>query len=377
MNGRELLYDWLPSKNRGGNMNRESHIDASHSRDEARPIKSRRLVFFFAAARSLVRNPIRSGTVILSLVAIISPLVVATAISEGMKTQYSAVLREGADAYVTRDNFGSNAPIELSAADRFKEIPGIIKVVPRIVGRTYGEGKFVAVLGIDSAEIPRAIQVIQGRMPAAKGEVILGWRVAERLNVRLGSQFSLQRNPGQVFSIAGLFATPFTIWESDLMVMSLEDAADLFAMQGKATDLLIYTRPGYEQIVDPHHTGFGQGATRQDEPPRCEFKPGNLSVATRSGVSISRQGFSQVSIVSCLAWAFPASDSISGFGLAERRREIGVLKAFGWQTRDVLEMVALENLVLGLLSVPLIVIVSGVWIHLFNGEGIARYFWRI
>ena len=108
-----------------------------------------------------MRNPIRSGTVILSLVAIISPLVVATAISEGMKTQYSAVLREGADAYVTRDNFGSNAPIELSAADRFKEIPGIIKVVPRIVGRTYGEGKFVAVLGIDSAEIPRAIQVIQ------------------------------------------------------------------------------------------------------------------------------------------------------------------------------------------------------------------------
>ena len=156
------------------------------------------------------------------------------------------------------------------------------------------------------------------------------------------------------------------------MVMSLEDAADLFAMQGKATDLLIYTRPGYEKIVDLIIRASDK-EQRADEPP--------LRVQTRELISrYSLRGFNIKAGVFAgfyclvLGLGIPCIGLISGFGLAERRREIGVLKAFGWQTRDVLEMVALENLVLGLLSVPLIVIVSGVWIHLFNGAGIARYF---
>ena len=37
-------------------------------------------------------------------------------------------------------------------------------------------------------------------------------------------------------------------------------------------------------------------------------------------------------------------------------------------------MVALEHLVLGLLSVPLVNIVATAWIHILNGAGIAEYF---
>ena len=183
--------------------------------------------------------------------------------------------------YVTRDNFGSNTVIELSLADRFKEMQGITRVVPRVIGRTYSQGKFLGVLGIDSQQIPRAIHVTKGRRPIANGEVMLGWRAAQYLNVQEGGQLSLERHPEQLFSVVGIFASSFTVWESDLMIMRFEDASDLFDIQGKATDLLIYTRPGYERIVDVIIRASEQGS---DEPP--------LRVQTRELISrYSLRGF--------------------------------------------------------------------------------------
>ncbi len=319
-----------------------------------------------------MRNPVRSGVLILSLVALISPLVVATSISEGLKTQYSDILREGADVYVTRDNFGSNAPIELSVADRFKEIQGVARVVPRIIGRTYAQGKFLAILGIDSGQLPPAIHVTRGRKPMTKGEVMLGWRAAQYLNVQEGGQFSLERHPDQRFWIVGIFASPFTVWESDLMVMGFEDASDLFDLQGKATDLLIYTRPGYEQIVDVIIRASDQEQGLNEPPLRVQTRE-LISRYSLRGFNIKAGVFAGFYCL-VLGLGIPCIGLISGFGLAEKRREIGVIKALGWQTQEIMETVALEHLVLGLLSVPLIIMVAVAWIHIVNGAGIAAYF---
>ncbi|KPK20147.1 MAG: hypothetical protein AMK69_23700, partial [Nitrospira bacterium SG8_3] len=75
-----------------------------------------------------------------------------------------------------------------------------------------------------------------------------------------------------------------------------------------------------------------------------------------------------------LALGIPALGVISGFGQSERRREIGVMKALGWQTPEVLEMIALENLVLGLISAPCIVLAATGWIKIFNGALISKFF---
>jgi ABC-type lipoprotein release transport system permease subunit len=289
-----------------------------------------------------------------------------------LRTQYSSILKEGADVYVTRDNFGSNAPIELSLADRFKGIQGIARVVPRVIGRTYAQGKFLAIIGIDSGQIPPAIHVSKGRKPTSKGEVVLGWRAAQYLNVQEGSQFSLERHPEQRFLIVGIFSSQFTVWESDLMVMGFEDASNLFDFQGKATDLLIYTRPGYEQIVDViiRTSDREQGL---NEPPLRVQTRALISRYSLRGLNIKAGVFAGFYCL-VLGLGIPCIGLISGFGLAEKRREIGVIKALGWQTQDVMEVGALEHLVLGLLSVPLVNIVAAVWIHILNGAGIAEYF---
>jgi len=186
-------------------------------------------------------------------------------------------------------------------SDRFKEIPGIIKVVPRIVGRTYGEGKFVAVLGIDSAEIPRAIQVTEGRMPAAKERSFsLARRGAPQCAT--GANSRCRGGRGRSFLSRDSLRHPHHLGVRP-HGNETRGCSDLFAMQGKATDLLIYTRP------DTKRCGLIIRLRTQSNARMsllCEFKPEAYQPLLAQGF-ISRQGFSQVSIVSCLAWAFPAS----------------------------------------------------------------------
>ncbi len=176
---------------------------------ESTPIISKHQALFLNALKGLLRNPVRSIIVILCLIALLSPFVTAITICEGVKSQYSSILREGCDVYVARDNYGSNAPIELSMVGKLKGIQGVTKVVPRVIGRTYVRGKFLAILGIGSEFIPSSVQIIKGRLPRAKGEVILGWKAAEYLELKLGSEFTIERNPTQDFRIVGLFRSTF------------------------------------------------------------------------------------------------------------------------------------------------------------------------
>jgi ABC-type lipoprotein release transport system permease subunit len=327
---------------------------------------------FVNALRGVARNPVRSAVVIFCLTALLAPFVVGIAMSEGIKSQYQSALKQGGDVFVTRDLYGSNAPIELAMIEQIRSIPGVTDVVPRIIGRTYLKGKFLAVLGIDPEHFPPSIRVIQGRRPRGKGEVLLGRSAAAYAALDVGSRFSITGRPDLAFEIVGVFASSTNAWNANLLLMDFQDAAELFDSADKATDLSVQTRPGYQGIVDVI-VRLSEEQTHSGLPP--------LRVQTRELIDrYSQRGFNIKAGVYtgfyCLvfALAIPSIGVISGFGLSERRREIGVMKALGWQTQEVLEMVALENLILSIAGVPFIVLVTAAWIYLFNGAWISKFF---
>ena len=347
-------------------------MDVGESMSQESPSSFRKhRSLFLSAGRYLVRNPLRSGLIVFCLTGVLTPFVVAIAISEGVKSQYRAVLEDGGDVYVARDHYGSNAPIELGMVEELKGIQGVTHAIPRVVGRTYVHGKFLAVLGIGPQSLPGAVHMVRGRKPQARGEVILGQEAAEYLHLGVGSRFSIRRSPSQVFEIVGLFHSSCNIWNVDLLIMPFEDGAELFHLNDKATDISIYTRPGYEEIVDvivrlsQEDEDTGQPALRVQSKELIDRY-------TQRGFNIKAGVFAGLYCVA-LALAIPSIGVISGFGLWERKREIGVMKAFGWQTQEVLEMVALENLILSIISVPLIVVCAALWIHVGNGIPITNF----
>ena len=64
----------------------------------------------------------------------------------------------------------------------------------------------------------------------------------------------------------------------------------------------------------------------------------------------------------------------SGFGLSERRREVGILKAVGWQTDEVLLRGATESLALALMGACTSLLLAWAWLRVFNGWGVAGLF---
>ncbi|MEW6375000.1 MAG: FtsX-like permease family protein [Thermodesulfobacteriota bacterium] len=335
---------------------------------------SRHLNLLFTAVGNIIRNKVRSIVLILCLIAVLFPFVTAISISEGIKFQSLISVEEGADIYVTSDYFGSNAPISLDYLERFRKMDGVTKVFPRIVGRTYFANRLVTIVGILPETLPKSIRLDQGGMFRERGEAIIGKGLAKEFRLQLGVRFSLSVNPSKLFRVAGFFDADASIWSANLILMAFEDAAEFFQMRGKATDILIYTRPGYatklaEEIQEETRAS---NHDRSDPPLRVQDKT-LVKRYFQRGFNYKAGVFTALYTVA-FALAIPALLVISGFGQTERRKEIGVLKATGWQTQEVMEMVAMENLVVSLTGAPLAILLAMAWLKWFNGAFIAQFF---
>jgi ABC-type lipoprotein release transport system permease subunit len=251
---------------------------------------------------------------------------------------------------------------------------GVVKVFPRVVGRSYFANQLATLVGIPAEDIPKSIRLMQGGMFREKGEVVVGKGLAKDFQLQIGVRFTLLVNSSKIFKVSGIFDSDTTIWSSNLILMSFEDASEFFKMKGKATDILIYTRPGYAPFLAKEiQEKMETSNPGQVEPPLRVQDKTLVKRYFERGFNYKAGVFTALYTVA-FALAIPALLVVSGFGQTERRKEIGVLKATGWQTQEVMEMVALENLVISLTSAPISILLAMVWLKWFNGAFIAQFF---
>ena len=74
------------------------------------------------------------------------------------------------------------------------------------------------------------------------------------------------------------------------------------------------------------------------------------------------------------ALTIPSLVVTCGLGQAELRREMGVMKAIGWKTRDLLEQVVFENLAISVAAVCISILFCLAWIKGLNGIFLAQFF---
>ena len=205
----------------------------------------RHLNFLMVASENLFRYKGRTIVVILCLVAILFPFITAIALSEGVKSQSLISVENGADIYLTYDQYGRNAAVPLSAIKEIKGIDGVLRVVPRVIGRAFISSYLAVVAGIPSKEVQSSILLEKGDIFKESNEVIIGAGLAKALNLEIGNSFILDINKTKILKVRGIFSSQSSIWSSDLIFMSFDDAAEIFRKEGVASDLLIYVRPGY------------------------------------------------------------------------------------------------------------------------------------
>lgn len=321
------------------------------------------------AMNSLLTNKTRSLIITGCLIAIIFPFISAMALSEGVKYQALISVEEGADIYLTRDFYGNNAPIGLETIHRVKTIEGVTKVIPRVIGRMYLFDKLLVVVGIPKENLSDTMSFLNGRPFQGEQEVIVGKGMADYFGLNIGSKFTVDLMPGVPFEITGIFRSSPTIWSSDVLIMSFDDAARLFRLREQATDLLVYTRPGSTETVS-------EELKKLDNPLEPPLRIQDRNLVKRyfyRGFNYKAGVFTALYLVA-FALAIPAILITSGLITIERKREVGVLKATGWQTQEILEMLGWENFILALAAAIISILLAMVWIKVFNAAFLAQFF---
>jgi len=327
-----------------------------------------------AACGNLVRFLPRTLVVLLCLVVVIFSFVTALTISEGVQFQSAISVLEGADFYVTGNAAGSSIPLPMEDLERLEALEGVARAVPRIVGRTYVADRVITLVGLPvDATPPPAVGLNQGGPLRNSGDVLVGSSISKTYDLEPGTDFRFPIKPRKTFHVAGVFSSDCTIWSSSVIFMSIEDAADLFGMEENVTDFLVYAEPDRAFEIDMR---------LQEEEKSRRFGPlTNIRVQSRQLVERylhrgfnMRMGIFTAFYTVAFALAVPALLIVSGFGWADRRREVGMLRVVGWQSSEIIEMVAWENLVLSLMGACIAFLASFVWIRLLNGLFIAQFF---
>ena len=317
----------------------------------------------------------RSAATVAALVAVLLPYTVGHAIARGLRTEAETTARAGPDLTLTAEQFGRPVPIPLTVIEAVRTVPGVDRVTPRITGRIeLGQERVGAtVIGVPPDVYPVGPEQVEGRLPAVgpRNELLVGADLARRLNLRVGAllpPFYRNRGGERVSEVVGVVRPDGPVWLARAVVVPFDTAAHLFDQPDQATEFLIQVRPGYEDSVRRVLGRLPLGPARSRVMSREEA--GELLAR---GPAVREGAFTAVFVLG-LAVAVLVVLVTSGFGAGDRRREVGVLKAVGWGTDDVLVRALAESLVLSLAGAAVAVLLAAVWLKLLNGYGVAGVF---
>ncbi len=332
---------------------------------------------------AVLLHPLRSAVCVVALVVVLLPYLVGLALARGIEEEAEEAVQFGADLYVTGLAFGRSAPLSVPEATEWLEhVPGVEKVVPRIVGAaTLGREHVPCVLiGLPPEHFPEWARCVDGDLPrqGSAHDLVIGSALARKLKLEVGSVlppfYRNDRQGERLSRVVGIFRPDAPLWQAHLVLTTFESAAVVFDEPGLATDLLVWCRSGYQaEVTRAVERGLPRGPGRRGAVPLRVTTREDLQALLPQGL-LHREGVFNLLFLLAFVVAILVLLVTSGLGLAERRREIGILKATGWQTDEVLLRGLVESLALSLSAACVSLLLAWLWLRVFNAWGIAGVF---
>jgi ABC-type lipoprotein release transport system permease subunit len=282
-------------------------------------------------------------------------------LSYSFKREAMLILKGSPELIVQKMSAGRHELVPVKIAKYIAGIPGVSSVEPHYWGYYYDalvKANYTVVAS--SAPVSANNRLLKGRMPGKNetGVAAVGRGVARARFADLDGTISLLSSSGDLmdFQVVGIFESESELLTADLLVIGQPDVLTLFGMpKGTATDLAVSVSNEAEApvIAAKIRTEF------PDTRPilRKEIiRTYDAVFGWRSGLIVTLFAGALVAFI-ILAW-----DKASGLS-AEEKKEIGILKAIGWETSDILEMKFWEGLVISLSSFLLGVISA--YLHVY------------
>jgi putative ABC transport system permease protein len=277
-------------------------------------------------------------------------------------------------AYVLPENSPQRSAIE--------SMPGVKLVAPKLAVTgliSHGETTVAFVAeGVDpkkqkEAELSQAVRIVEGRnlTDAAAKEVVLGRGLARNLDVKPGDTVALlaTASGGGInaaeMKVAGVFVSPNQAYDDSALYLPIGLAQSLLRVNGAHVWLvLLNDTDRTDDFLAQFRTRFPASADKLEFVPwyqQADFY--NKTVAL----------FTQQMNVLRLIIGFIIVLSISNMlvmNVLERTGEIGTLLAIGFKRKKILQLFAIEGLLLGLIGASLGLIIGYGLAELISAIGI-------
>jgi hypothetical protein len=287
------------------------------------------------AIRDLVRRPLESGLLVTALLLTVSVTAAPLLFTQALSTTTGLMFRDAPSLVVRKLNALGWTPIPSDQSVQLaKSVPGVISARPRVWGRVAGPEGPLTVIGVDryGPPLPQST-ALPGREEAVVGTDVKGDRAAPFLTLT-GQRTATLKVVGHSDAMTG-------IAEPNIVLLHIDDARDLLGVpDGYASDLAIEVfNPAEESAILPDLT--------------AAF-PWTVRITTRTesagiyAAGLARMGGMAVAflvpalLALCLLVAVTVRDR---FG---RRFEIGLLKALGWTTGDIVRLQVSRALLIGI-----------------------------
>lgn len=297
-----------------------------------------------------MRRKARNASLLAVYSAVIFLLASAVFFTDAIRREAAGVLKGSPELLVQRLEAGRHALIPESHAGRIRTIQGVRSVTPRLWGYYF-----------DPAAGANYTLIAMPSYPHGEGEVSIGAGIARVRKAGIGDIFPVRASDGRTVNlkVKEILPADSELVSSDLILLGEAQFRTLFGIPvGMATDLAVLARNPMEHVTIAEKIA----ETLPDTRPilRSEILRTYESVFDwRGGVMIALLAGAFLAFI-IFAW-----DRASGLS-AEERREIGILKAIGWETSDVLLMKFWEGATVSLSA--FLIGTALAYVHVFIGS---------
>ncbi|MBF0486877.1 MAG: ABC transporter permease [Nitrospirae bacterium] len=318
------------------------------------------------ALSTLARRKFKNFSIAVVFSALIAVLSSILFLTHAYKTETLKLLDNSPEIILQNMSGGRHELIPTEYIKTLSGIAGVGQITPRYWGYYYDSltSANYTLMAVD--ENMRDIQLIDGRMPQTDTECAVGRGVADLRQAGLKDDFFLITGAelSVNLKIVGIFTANSAILTNDLVVMTKDSLIKFFNMPAdKATDITV-------EVNNPAEVSMVARKIRRAFPNSRPILKNEL-IRTYDNIFNWRGGivltmfFGAIAAFMIFVW-----DKATGIN-AQERREIGILKAIGWETADVLTLKFWEGAVVATGSFLTGLILAYVHVFYFNAQFLA------
>lgn len=310
--------------------------------------KQRHLIDFTLSA--LARRKGRNLSLLLVYSVLVFVLASVSLYTHALRTEAVRVLADSPEIVLQRLIAGRHDLIPPGYLERIGRIRGVQKIEGRLWGYYY-----------DSVVKANYTFMVSPTHAPASGEIIVGPALERVRGLSPGSGISFRAATGELhtFIVAEVFSHASELVSADLILMNEADFRRFFNYPAAHyTDVALW-------VANPLEVR-NIGRKLLDQLPDSRPILREEVLRTYAAVFDWREGMMLALLgAAILAFAIFAWEKAAGLS-AEEKREIGILKAIGWETGDVIAMKFWEGLLISLLAFLLGHVAA--YLHVFHGE---------